>query len=91
MRRRHHEGGTIPAGEFKARCLELMNEVRERRTEYVVTKRGKAVAKLVACDEEPTDAFGILSGSVLGHDDIVSPDHDAWGSEGPLTVVDVRR
>ena len=46
MRRRHHEGGTIPAGEFKARCLELMNEVRERRTEYVVTKRGKAVAKL---------------------------------------------
>ncbi len=70
--------GTIPAGQFKARCLELMNEVRERRTEYVITKRGKPVAKLAPCDDTPADAFGILAGSVLGHDDIVSPDPDAW-------------
>ncbi len=80
-RRRDRSRGTIPAGKFKARCLELMNEVRERRTEYVITKRGKAVAKLVSCDEEPADAFGMLSGSVLGHDDIVAPDAESWGDD----------
>jgi antitoxin (DNA-binding transcriptional repressor) of toxin-antitoxin stability system len=56
-----------------------MNEVRERRTEYVITKRGKPVAKLAPCDEVPPDAFGMLAGSVLGYDDIVSPDPEAWG------------
>src|SRR5439155_1853575 len=54
-----------------------MNEVRERRTEYVITKRGKPVAKLAPCDDTPADAFGILAGSVLGHDYIVSPDSES--------------
>ena len=73
---------TIPAARFKARCLALMNEVRERKTEYVVTKHGKPVAKLVPCeDESPTDAFGMLAGTVIGHDDIVSPDPDAWRAD----------
>jgi prevent-host-death family protein len=71
----------IPAGEFKARCLELMEEVRERRTEYVITKRGKPVAKLTPCDDTPSDAFGVLKGAVTSHDDIVAPDPEAWGEE----------
>ena len=80
---KHRRGprAVIPAGQFKARCLELMNEVRERRTEYVITKRGKPVAKLAPCDDTPADAFGMLAGSVLGHDDIVSPDTEAWNEE----------
>ena len=28
----------IPATEFKARCLELMDRVAERRESYVITK-----------------------------------------------------
>jgi prevent-host-death family protein len=80
MKRRPPEQA-IPAGEFKARCLELMEEVRERRTQYVITKRGKPVAMLGPCDDTPSDAFGILKGSLVGHDDVVAPDPDAW-SEG---------
>jgi prevent-host-death family protein len=38
----------IPAGEFKARCLKLMDEVRTTRRPIVITKRGKPVARLVA-------------------------------------------
>ncbi len=30
----------IPATEFKAKCLELMDRVAERRETYVITKRG---------------------------------------------------
>jgi prevent-host-death family protein len=80
-RRGSRSPDTVPAARFKARCLELMEEVRERRTEYVITKRGKPVAKLAPCDDVAADAFGMLAGSILGYDDIVSPDPGAWGKE----------
>ena len=58
-----------PAAEFKARCLELMDRVRESRVEYVVTKHGKPVARLVPYTEhEKTTFFGSLKGSVLKYD-----------------------
>ena len=69
---------SLPAAHFKAHCLELMNEVHDRRVEYVVTKRGKAVAKLVACDDTPPDGFGALAGTVVELGDIVGPDHESW-------------
>ncbi len=64
----------IPATEFKARCLELMDRVAERRETYVITKRGKPVAKLVPLERNPKDSiFGWLraSGSIEG--DILNP------------------
>ena len=41
---------TVPATEFKAKCLELMDRVAEGRETFVITKRGKPVAKLVPAD-----------------------------------------
>jgi prevent-host-death family protein len=40
----------VPATKFKAQCLELMDRVAERRATYVITKRGRPVAKLVPAD-----------------------------------------
>ena len=37
---------TIPAGTFKNTCLALLDEVAESGVEYVVTKRGKPVARV---------------------------------------------
>jgi prevent-host-death family protein len=37
----------IAAGEFKAKCLHLLDEVRQSRQEIVITKRGRAVARLL--------------------------------------------
>ena len=55
--------------EFKARCLELMDRVRETGTEYVVTKHGKPVAKLVPYTESAKPSFfGSLKGSVLKYE-----------------------
>lgn len=42
--------GRVAATEFKARCLELMDRVAEGRETYVITKRGRPVAKLVPAD-----------------------------------------
>lgn len=38
----------VPAGEFKAKCLALLDQVAETGAELIVTKRGRPVAKVVA-------------------------------------------
>lgn len=62
---------SIPAAEFKARCLAILDDVAETGEEVVVTKRGKAVARVV-----PLEAPKPLKGSVLKEDDLVSPIDD---------------
>jgi len=52
----------IAAGEFKARCLTLMEDVRSTREPLVITKRGKPVAKLVPADDDKDDFIGRLEG-----------------------------
>jgi len=52
----------IPAAEFKARCLTLMEDVRSTKQPLVITKRGKPVAKLVPVDEPKDDFIGRLKG-----------------------------
>jgi prevent-host-death family protein len=70
----------IAAAEFKARCLDLMDRVRETGVEYVVTKHGRPVAKLVPySDDAQTPFFGSMKGSVLRYDrpfDPIDGDYD---------------
>jgi len=65
----------IAAGEFKAQCLALLDEVAETGKEIIVTKRGKPVAKVV-----PIEPPKSLEGSVTILGDIISPafDEDDW-------------
>jgi prevent-host-death family protein len=63
----------IGAGEFKARCLALLDEVAETGQEIIVTKRGRPVAKLA-----PIDAAKPLEGSVRILGDIISPLDEEW-------------
>jgi prevent-host-death family protein len=64
---------TIAAGEFKAKCLTLMDDVRSTRQPIVITKRGKPVAKLVPADDEGKNFIGRLEGIVRIVGDIESP------------------
>jgi prevent-host-death family protein len=65
---------TITAGQFKAKCLALLEEVQQTRKEYVITKRGKPVARLVPAEskENKDDVFGRLKGTVRIRGDIFS-------------------
>jgi len=54
---------TMPAGEFKAKCLRVMEEVKKYRTPVVITKKGKPVAKLVPADE-PRSVFGCMADEI---------------------------
>jgi len=64
---------SMPAGQFKARCLRVMDDVYSTREPVVITKKGKPVAKLVPADGQPEDIFGCLRGEVEIVGDIVSP------------------
>lgn len=46
VRSRRHGRLRIPAGEFKAVCLRVMERVKQTGEEVVITKRGQPVAKL---------------------------------------------
>jgi prevent-host-death family protein len=69
----------VAAAEFKARCLELMDRVRETGAEYVITKHGTPVAKLVPVRERtPQPLFGSLKGTVLDYDRPLDPLDDEY-------------
>jgi prevent-host-death family protein len=67
----------IGAGNFKTKCLKLLDIVAETRRPLIITKHGKAVAKLVPIPPD-TDLFGALAGSVLHESDIISPLENQW-------------
>jgi prevent-host-death family protein len=64
---------TIAAGEFKARCLSLMDDVQRTRETVVITKRGKPVARLVPVPAGKDDFIGRLKGKFRVVGDIESP------------------
>jgi prevent-host-death family protein len=69
----------VPAGEFKAKCLALLDKVAETGQPLVVTKRGKPVARVVAVEEPPS-----LLGSVTypgDPDEIIRPLDEPWNVE----------
>ena len=53
----------IAAGAFKAGCLGLLDEVEQQRSEIVITKRGRPVARLVPIGESASAIFGRLKGT----------------------------
>jgi prevent-host-death family protein len=72
---------TIPAGEFKAKCLKLLDEVAETRKPIVITKRGKPVAELKPVgDSKQTleEYLDKMKGSVTILGDIISPIDVEW-------------
>ena len=72
----------IAAGEFKARCLELMRHVQKFHEEIVITKFGKPVAKLTPIDDAaPKSLYGYMKDSITISGDIVEPIGETWNAE----------
>jgi prevent-host-death family protein len=73
----------IPAGQFKAHCLAILDEVAETGETVVVTKRGKPVARVA-----PLEPPGSLVGTVtflVDDDELIAPLDAAWdAAEGRL-------
>lgn len=63
----------IPAGEFKAQCLAIMDRVLRTGEPVVITKHGKPVVKLVPAEKQADEIFGYMAGKVKIVGDIVGP------------------
>jgi prevent-host-death family protein len=71
---------SIAAGDFKARCLSLLDEVARTRLPLVVTKRGKPVARLVPVTDEP--AVSLLgSAKYRSESDLLAPIDESWDAD----------
>jgi prevent-host-death family protein len=80
---------TMAAGVFKAQCLRVMDEVARTRRTIVITKRGRAVAKLVPADAaEPGALFGRLAGRIHVAGDIAAPPADPPEAWDPVAEFD---
>jgi len=69
----------VSAADFKAQCLFLMDEVRDKGVEFVITKHNQPVARLVPIlDEADTKFIGRGAGVIAVSGDIVSPIAPDW-------------
>lgn len=91
MKTDEHGRRTIPAGEFKNRCLALMDEVNETGAEIVITKYGRPVSRLVPAERAAPEMWGRYREHVRITGDVVSPAvlADEWEAVGnPDRVLD---
>ena len=69
------------SAEFKAHCLQILDEVAESGKPVTVTKRGKPVARVVAIEvAEPRSAYGYLEGTAKWDDDLLSTG-ESWNAD----------
>jgi prevent-host-death family protein len=65
----------LPAGEFKAKCLAVLDDVQRTRRTVIVTKRGRPVAQVVPI---PVLESRSLEGSLLYEEDLLEPIAVEW-------------
>lgn len=71
--------GIIAAGEFKAKCLHVLDEVSKTREPVTVTKRGKPVARVVPIPAESGSSYGLAKGTMFyAEDDDLLSTGEAW-------------
>lgn len=76
-KKKHASTQPVGAAEFKARCLELFDRVRDQGAEYVVTKHGKPVARVVPAAAPGRSLHGAFAGRIRINGDIVQVDWQA--------------
>jgi len=62
----------MAAGQFKNRCLAIMDEVQQTGEPVLITKHGKPVAKLVPAKKSGEDIFDRMAGKGKIVGDIIS-------------------
>lgn len=76
-----HVARSIPASEFKAKCLALLDEVADTRETLVVTRRGKPVARVLPA-EEPRSLIGTAR-QLVSDEELIKPLYADWEPDWP--------
>jgi prevent-host-death family protein len=72
----------ITVGKLKKNCLAILDEVQSKGQAVLITKRGKAVAKLVPMNTNSDDIFNFMAGKGKIVGDVVAPalSRKEWGN-----------
>lgn len=68
-----NKNNEISASEFKKHCLTIMDEIKNNKVSFTITKHKNPVAKIIPIEDaqELKSAFGSLKGMLTIKDDIV--------------------
>jgi hypothetical protein len=72
---------TIPAGQFKAQCLSILDDVMEKRETVLVTKYGRSVAQVIPCPPKKDVSPNPLKNSVVFEQNIVDSVGLEWEAD----------
>ena len=68
----------VSAGEFKAKCLKIMDEVQRTKIHIIITKRNVPVAEMSPIKEKKRPSFGWMKGTAHIIGDIIEPIDVEW-------------
>jgi prevent-host-death family protein len=68
----------ITASAFKAKCLQLMDDVAATGEPLIITKHGQPICQLVPYRLKPKTLYGALHGSMIITGDLIAPLDVAW-------------
>ena len=68
----------IPAAQFKAECLKLMDLVEKTREPVVITKHGRPVAQLAPVSSDTDSLFGYMKDTFRVDGDVMAPVDEKW-------------
>lgn len=71
----------VKVSEFKARCLQIMDEVAETREPIVITKHGKPLCQLTPYRPKPHTLFAVSKETLIIQGDIISPIDVEWEAQ----------
>jgi prevent-host-death family protein len=70
----------VPAAQFKAECLKLMDLVEKTRVPIIITKHGRPVAQLAPVPAEEDSLFGYMKDTLKIHGDVMAPIAEEWNA-----------
>lgn len=71
----------IAISQFKSHCLEIIEKLQTNGQSVIITKRDKAVAKVLPIDNKKISLFGILKNKAEIKTNILEPIDEKWNAE----------
>ncbi|WP_367363844.1 type II toxin-antitoxin system Phd/YefM family antitoxin [Candidatus Tisiphia endosymbiont of Nedyus quadrimaculatus] len=71
----------IAISQFKSHCLEIIAKLQVNGQSVIITKREKAIAKVLPIDTKKVSLFGMLKNKAEIKADILEPIDEKWNVE----------
>ena len=71
----------IAISQFKSHCLEIIEKLQTNGQSVIITKRDKAVAKVLPIDSKKVSLFGMLKNKAEIKANILEPIDEKWNAE----------